>query len=169
MAWWRHMVSTNRVIFFPDDGLLPDRHQAISWTNADILFYWTLGDIFKWNLSKNISRPNCIHYKVWKKITYPFSNFNGTAVEVWEWMNNFILHFTGQVITYPYCDYSKNAFEHVVCKMVVMLSRPQCVNGGAHLTLVFRMCQLRSYNVICTQDRYTPTLVAYQPACMQIV
>ena len=32
---------------------------------------------------------------------YPFPNFNGVAVEVWEWISNFIPHFT-RVITYPY-------------------------------------------------------------------
>ena len=38
---------------------------------------------------------------VWDEITYPFPNFNDTAVEVWEWISNFILHFTVHVITYP--------------------------------------------------------------------
>ena len=36
---------------------------------------------------------NYIHYKVWDEITYPFPNFNGTAVGVWEWISNFIPHF----------------------------------------------------------------------------
>ena len=34
------------------------------------------------------------------EITYPFPNFNGTAVEVCEWINNFILHFTVHVIIF---------------------------------------------------------------------
>ena len=42
--------------------------------------------------------------KVWNKITYPFPKFNDTAVEVWEWMNNFIPHSMMDVITYPYWD-----------------------------------------------------------------
>ena len=42
-----------------------------------------------------------IYYKVWDKITYPFPNFNCAAVEVWEWMSNFISHFIGNVIAYP--------------------------------------------------------------------
>ena len=42
---------------------------------------------------------NYIHYKVWNEINYPSSNFNGATVEVWEWINNFIPHFTGRVIT----------------------------------------------------------------------
>ena len=47
---------------------------------------------------------NHIHYKVWGEITYPFPNFNGAAVEVWEWKSNFIPHFTRHVITYPCWD-----------------------------------------------------------------
>ena len=45
---------------------------------------------------------NCnpiIHYKMWDEITYPFPNFNGCTVEVWEWISNIIPHFTGE------CDY----------------------------------------------------------------
>ena len=38
------------------------------------------------------------------EITYPFSNFSGAAVEVWEWINNFILHFTQYVVIYPCWD-----------------------------------------------------------------
>ena len=45
-----------------------------------------------------------IHYKVWNEITYSFTNFNGTTVKVWEWINNFILDFIGHVITYPCWD-----------------------------------------------------------------
>ena len=44
---------------------------------------------------------NYIHYKAWHEITYPFSNFNGGAVEVWKWVNNVIQHFIMDVITYP--------------------------------------------------------------------
>ena len=40
--------------------------------------------------------------KVWDEITYPFPNFNGFTVEVWEWVSNFIQHFIMDVITYPY-------------------------------------------------------------------
>ena len=41
---------------------------------------------------------NDIHHYVWDEITYPFPNFNSTTVEVWEWISNFIPHFTGCVI-----------------------------------------------------------------------
>ena len=49
---------------------------------------------------------NYIHYKVWDEITYPFPNFNGATIEVWEWIHNFMLHFTEYVITYPCWDQS---------------------------------------------------------------
>ena len=39
--------------------------------------------------------------KVWGEITYQFPNFNGAAVEIWEWTRNFIPHFIMDVITYP--------------------------------------------------------------------
>ena len=39
--------------------------------------------------------------KVWGEINYPFPNFNGTAVEVWEWISNFIPYFVIDVIIYP--------------------------------------------------------------------
>ena len=46
-------------------------------------------------------KGNCIHYKVSEK-TYPFLIINGTTVEVWEWIGNFILYFIGYAITYPW-------------------------------------------------------------------
>ena len=39
---------------------------------------------------------------MWDEITYPFPNFKGGTVEVWEWISNFIPHFTMHVITYQY-------------------------------------------------------------------
>ena len=38
--------------------------------------------------------------KVWDEIAYPFQNFNGVTVEVWEWISNFIPHIIMDVITY---------------------------------------------------------------------
>ena len=51
-------------------------------------------------------KNNHIHYKVWDKITCSFPNVTGCIVEVWEWIINFIPHFTGHVITYPCWDKS---------------------------------------------------------------
>ena len=35
------------------------------------------------------------------EITHTSSNCNDTEVEVWEWISNYIPHFTGFAITYP--------------------------------------------------------------------
>ena len=47
------------------------------------------------------------HYtdKVRSEITYPFLNFNGFTIEVWEWISNFIPYFIGCVFAYPYWDF----------------------------------------------------------------
>ena len=42
--------------------------------------------------------------KMCGEITYPFPNFNGATVEVWEWVSNLTPHFTMDVITYPCWD-----------------------------------------------------------------
>ena len=36
---------------------------------------------------------------MWDEITYPFPNFNGATVEVWEWITNLISHFMMGVIS----------------------------------------------------------------------
>ena len=36
-----------------------------------------------------------IYCKVCDEITYPFPNFSRAAVEIWEWIINFVLHLTG--------------------------------------------------------------------------
>ena len=47
---------------------------------------------------------NCMPSKMWNEIMYPFPNFNGTVVEFWEWISNFIPRFVRDVITYPCWD-----------------------------------------------------------------
>ena len=39
--------------------------------------------------------------EVWDEITYPFPNFNGCTVEVWEQISNFYPYFMVDVITHP--------------------------------------------------------------------
>ena len=43
--------------------------------------------LLTWFNSTWISNYN--HYNVWDEISYPFPNFNGATVEVWEWISNF--------------------------------------------------------------------------------
>ena len=49
---------------------------------------------------------NYIHYNVWDEITYLFPNFSSATIEIWEWIRNFILHFTGHVISRPCWGYN---------------------------------------------------------------
>ena len=42
--------------------------------------------------------------EMWDEITYPFPNFNGATVEIWEWMINFIPHYIMDVFTPPCWD-----------------------------------------------------------------
>ena len=44
--------------------------------------------------------------EVWDEITYPFPNFNGYTIEVWEWVSNIISHFLIDVVIYPCWDLS---------------------------------------------------------------
>ena len=46
----------------------------------------------------NFNPSNYIHY-VWNKGAYPFPNFKGTSIEVWEGIINFIPQFTLCVTT----------------------------------------------------------------------
>ena len=41
---------------------------------------------------------------MWDEVTYPFPNFNGATVEVWEWISNFSPHLIMDIITYPCRD-----------------------------------------------------------------
>ena len=38
---------------------------------------------------------------MWDEIAYPFENFNGTTIEIWEWISNLFHFFNGYMITYP--------------------------------------------------------------------
>ena len=67
-------------------------------------------------------------------MTHPFPNFNGAAVEVWEWISNFISHLTGPALaitpshqqnTHDFADGRKNMndiFNNYVCSTSHMSS-----------------------------------------------
>ena len=86
---WRHCIESSEIRPRPAYGILPlwfitDRDYGLILIKAWIDHY--------------------IHYKEWDEITYPFSNFNGCTAKIWEWISDFIPHFTGNVITYAYWD-----------------------------------------------------------------
>ena len=88
--WGRvtHICVSKLTIIVSDNGLSPDRRQAIIRTSAGILLIGPLG-----------------------------TNFSEILIE--------ILTFS----------LKKNAFESVVCKTAVILSRPQCVNAYSTVVL----------------------------------
>ena len=47
---------------------------------------------------------NYIHYRVCDEITYLFPDLNGAAIEVWEWISNFITCMICNYIHYIVCD-----------------------------------------------------------------
>ena len=52
---------------------------------------------------------------MWDEIIYPFLNFNSAAVEVWEWISNFIPNFTGHVTTYSWASYQIRKIAGCAC------------------------------------------------------
>ena len=55
--------------------------------------------------------------KVFVEITYPFSNFNGCTVEVWEWKSNFIFYWHCRILW---------LLVHLLSGNVSLISRTQC-------------------------------------------
>ena len=47
-----HICVGNLNVIGSDNGLSPDRCQAIIWTNAGILLIWTLGNKLQWNINR---------------------------------------------------------------------------------------------------------------------
>ena len=61
------------------------------------------------------------------KTTYPFPNFNGAGVEIWEWISNFAQHISVDVKIYPRINISWNQFKkeevNIVLGYTAVLSR----------------------------------------------
>ena len=54
----------------------------VATLGSKIIYWYELTFILAW-MSNHISS------KVWDGITYPSPNFNGCAIEIWEWASNF--------------------------------------------------------------------------------
>ena len=81
--WWRHhdLFWSFRIPFANKWSLIP------AWISNHIYYY-----------DEMLDTAYHIHHNMWDEITYPFPNFNGYAVEVWEWIGNFTQHFIMDVI-----------------------------------------------------------------------
>ena len=71
---------------------------------------------------------------MWDEITNPFPNFNGYTVEIWEWINKFIPHFTVHVITYPYGDLSQSMLVKETLDFTL-----EWIATASHVRLSFRI------------------------------
>ena len=107
-----------------DETIVCDKVAYVSWfgfsTTTKAPHYCPVGPqvLLTWisfNPSLNIC---CIHYEVWDEITYPFPNFNGCSVEVWEWISNFIPHLI--VITYPCWDKCSRCKVKTTCRYIIL-------------------------------------------------
>ena len=79
------------------------RCKFMRWCDVPLQAIFIIFNSSLWPLSPTFTlipvwMNNYTHDKEWDEIIYQFPNFNGGTVEVWEWINNFIPHFTGHVI-----------------------------------------------------------------------
>ena len=83
-----------------DNGLVPNRHQAIIWTNADVYIHWCIYAALGWDeLTKIMVYINRYdHGFLWDIIAHPG---NWTAVKVRARMSNYIPLLYVDAITYP--------------------------------------------------------------------
>ena len=87
---------------------LQDHQHAQCWLQSNILL-WLLG--FHLSTWINLNPTWISNHKpsnVGDEITYPFPNFNGYTVDVWEWISNFYPHLRIDVITYLYARIKVN-------------------------------------------------------------
>ena len=102
------MYCINVLICISELSLILKRHSFLGFTakeNKNILSSDFQYHCYWWHPDARgpITTIDFAHYRVWDAITYPFPNFN-CNVEVWEWISNFIPHFTGHVISLPCRD-----------------------------------------------------------------
>ena len=72
--WWNEVL---RRYFCCDNALIHTK----PWSLIYPFHQWAL--LLTW-ISYHVWLSNYIHYNVWGEIIYPFPNFNGGTVEVWE-------------------------------------------------------------------------------------
>ena len=120
MVWGSNYVAykTMDVISYPWTINLY-YYKGLSWPLINHLLTWI-------NFNPMIS--NHMSCKVWDEITYQFSNFNGCAVEILEWISNFTPYFIIDIITYcPACRTTLVATRFRVAVICPIIQVPHCI------------------------------------------
>ena len=90
------MVPTTRNITTPptpDKIIKKTQQNHGNFVEYSTAAFWELTLIPEW-ISNQMSS------NVWDETTYPFPNLNDATVDFWEWICNFVPHFTMTVITH---------------------------------------------------------------------
>ena len=96
-------LTSNMRQAFPELILFIDAHICV-----------TRGPLYEHELTLiRVWINNYLPSNVWDGIIHQFPNFNGCAVEVWEWVSNFILHFIMDVTTHLCWDLSQSTLVKV--------------------------------------------------------
>ena len=144
--WGRvtHICVSRLNIIGSDNGLAPDRRQAIIWTNDGILSIWPSGT----NISEMLSE---IHAFSFKKMHFKMSY--GKWRQCWLGLN--VLTHPDQLVHIcvryaiidlehglsPVCCQVKFSFTKISLKMAIMWSRPLCVKSFQFVERGFQACQ----------------------------
>ena len=63
---------------------------------------------------------------MWDENNYPFANLSGTAIEVLEWISNFILYFLMDVIIFPCQEQGK--------EWIILVKGAQGISNGIYIS-----------------------------------
>ena len=85
---------------------------------------------------------------MWDQFIYLFPNFRGCTVEVWKWINNFIPHFTGHVLTYPCWN--------CIIQSIVWTSQLANYHFIKPLQLIYRSCGITTIKCREMETLYLP-------------
>ena len=113
------------------------------WSRKPTLF--ALSNNFVWVCVINLIPAwvsNHIYYKMWDEVIYPSPNFNGGTVEVWEWISNFIPHFTGSVIAYQFDRKGLAVYNTCSPNFHCWFERSIPLTEGYQFGLIYIQCQL---------------------------
>ena len=120
------------------------------------LHRWSLG------MAKYFHPSNQMPSKVWDEITYPFPNFNGATVEVWEWLSIFIPHFVMDELLihawikvdpgYIRCEQTKqySYIQGIPGKKTINVE--MCIVGAQYMLMAIHLTRNQMCSFICCND-----------------